>query len=182
FGGKKQAAADGVAQKSGLPVGDVVNLLGTLAPIVMGALGKKKKEEGLDASGVATALQADQAKAKAESGGILGMLDADGDGDLDLFLSNTAKWTTDTYEPIGRYYTGASTLLQLFDSEIERNVFYRNNGDGTFSVATAEAGLEGVGWGGDSAALDYDEDGDQDLLVTNMFGGSVLYRNDGKGR
>jgi hypothetical protein len=109
-------------------------------------------------------------------------LDADGDGDLDLFLSNTAKWTTDTYEPIGRYYTGASTLLQLFDSEIERNVFYRNNGDGTFSIATAEAGLEGVGWGGDSAALDYDEDGDQDLLVTNMFGGSVLYRNDGRGR
>jgi hypothetical protein len=108
--------------------------------------------------------------------------DADGDGDLDLFLSNTAKWTTETFEPLGRYYTGASTLVQLFESGAEYNVFYRNDGDGTFAIATGDAGLDGPGWGGDCAVFDYDEDGDQDLLVTNMFGGSVLYRNDGKAR
>jgi len=108
--------------------------------------------------------------------------DPDGDGDLDLFLSNTAGWTTDTYEPIGRYYTGVSTIMQLIESPPETNVLFRNNGDGTFSNATDEAGLAGHGWGGDCSVFDYDEDGDQDLFVANMFGGSVLYRNDGKGR
>ncbi|HEX5135360.1 MAG TPA: CRTAC1 family protein [Planctomycetota bacterium] len=106
--------------------------------------------------------------------------DADGDGDLDLLLSNTAKWTTDTFEPIAKYYTGGSTLVQLFDSEVEYNVFYRNKGDGTFAIE--QVGLDGAGWGGDCAVLDYDDDGDQDILVANMFGGSHLYRNDGKGR
>jgi hypothetical protein len=110
------------------------------------------------------------------------LFDADGDGDLDLFLSNTAGWTTETYEPIGKYYTGVSTIIQLIDSPPERNVFFRNNGDGTFSNATDETGLAGHGWGGDCAAFDYDEDGDPDLFVANMFGGSVLYRNDGKGK
>jgi len=108
--------------------------------------------------------------------------DADGDGDLDLFLSNTAKWTTETFEPVMKYYTGASTLMQLIVSPVEKNVFFRNNGDGTFSNATAEAGLEGIGWGGDCAVFDYDEDGDEDLFVANMFGGSILYRNDGTGK
>ena len=65
---------------------------------------------------------------------------------------------------------------------MEKNVFFRNNGDGTFANATAESGLEGTGWGGDCAVFDYDDDGDEDLFVANMFGGSRLYRNDGKGR
>src|SRR5262249_51217924 len=43
------------------------------------------------------------------------------------------------------------------------------------------AGLAGKGWGGDVAVFDYDEDGYQDLLVTNMFGQSQLYRNNGDG-
>jgi hypothetical protein len=108
--------------------------------------------------------------------------DADGDGDLDLFLSNTAEWTTDTYEPIGRYYTGVTTIQELIGRPVEKNAYFRNNGDGTFTNATAEAGIEGHGWGGDAAVLDCDDDGDLDLFVANMFGGSVLYRNDGTGR
>jgi hypothetical protein len=108
--------------------------------------------------------------------------DADGDGNLDLLVSNTAKWTTENYEPIAKYFTGGTTLAQLIESPVEKNVYYRNNGDGTFTNATAEAGLEGRGWGGDCAVFDYDGDGDEDLLATNMFGGSVLYRNDGKAK
>jgi hypothetical protein len=108
--------------------------------------------------------------------------DADGDSDLDLFVSNTARWTTEVYHPRERYFEGVVTLLQLIKSPIEHNVFYRNKGDGTFEEATAEANLAGVGWGGDTAVFDYDEDGDSDLFVCNMFGKSLLYRNDGKGR
>lgn len=108
--------------------------------------------------------------------------DAEGDGDLDLLVTNTAQWTTDAYHPRDKYYFGVRSLVELVESPIELNVFYRNNGDGTFTNATADAGLEGVGWGGDIAVFDYDEDGDLDLYVSNMFGRSLLYRNDGKGR
>jgi enediyne biosynthesis protein E4 len=105
--------------------------------------------------------------------------DADGDGFLDLFLSNTAQWTTMKYEPVERYYAGVSTLMELVRSPVEANAFFRNRGDGTFENATEAAGLAGVGWGGDTAAFDHDGDGDTDLFVANMFGGSHLYRNDG---
>jgi hypothetical protein len=108
--------------------------------------------------------------------------DADNDGDLDLFVSNTARWTTEVYHPRERYYEGVPTILALMASVIEHNVFFRNRGDGTFTNATTEANLAGVGWGGDTAVFDYDEDGDSDLFVCNMFGQSLLYRNDGKGR
>ena len=107
------------------------------------------------------------------------MFDADGDGDLDLFLANTAMWTTSTRDPVGKYYAGVTTLMELIQSPVETNVYFQNNGDGTFTDHTAAAGLAGHGWGGDSAVFDYDEDGDLDLFIANMFGGSVLYRNDG---
>jgi len=59
---------------------------------------------------------------------------------------------------------------------------YRNNGNGTFSNVTKQAGLsEPPEYGGIGIALgDYDRDGDLDLFV-NGFGGAPnrLYRNDG---
>lgn len=82
WGPKKAVAEGAVAEKSGLPVADVAALLGTLAPIVMGVIGKKKKDENLDAAGVASALQADADKAKTQSSGLLAKLDADGDGNV----------------------------------------------------------------------------------------------------
>ncbi|MCE9638106.1 MAG: CRTAC1 family protein, partial [Planctomycetes bacterium] len=108
--------------------------------------------------------------------------DMDGDGDLDLFVSNTAKWTYDTRDPSNRYYEGAGSLTELVACAIEPNLMYRNEGNGKFTDVTAAAGLEGVGWGGDVAVFDFDGDGDLDLFVANMFGQSLLYRNDGNGR
>jgi enediyne biosynthesis protein E4 len=46
---------------------------------------------------------------------------------------------------------------------------------------TARAGLAGRGWSGDVAVLDYNGDGYLDVLVSNMFGPSQLYRNNGDG-
>ncbi len=108
--------------------------------------------------------------------------DGDGDGHLDLFVTNTAKWTTEVFHPRERYYEGGATILHLLDSPVEFNAYFRNRGDGTFENATNDSGLYGTGWGGDVAVLDWDEDGDSDLFVGNMFGSSILYRNDGKGR
>lgn len=56
LGDKKEAAAGDVAKSSGLPVEDAAAIVATLAPIVMGVIGKKKKEGNLDAAGVASAL------------------------------------------------------------------------------------------------------------------------------
>src|SRR5262245_25379350 len=106
--------------------------------------------------------------------------DYDNDGFLDLFVTCTAKWTTD-FDRAAGYYRGLGDLLEVATSPREYNVLYRNNGNGTFTDVTAKAGLKGVGWGGDTAAFDFDEDGDIDLFVTNMFGRSLLYRNNGNG-
>jgi enediyne biosynthesis protein E4 len=107
--------------------------------------------------------------------------DYDGDGYLDLFVTNTAKWTLNDYDKEGRYYPGIAELWEMAGSPKESNVLYHNNRDGTFTDVTEKAGLKGMGWGCDVAVFDYNDDGKLDLLVTNMFGPSQLYRNNGDG-
>ncbi|MBM4067409.1 MAG: VCBS repeat-containing protein [Planctomycetes bacterium] len=107
--------------------------------------------------------------------------DFDNDGLLDLFLTNTAKWTQQELAPGGRYFPGVENFWGLAASPREFNVLYRNNGNGTFTNVTDKAGISGQGWGGDIAAFDYDEDGCLDVFVTNMFGRSQLYRNNRDG-
>lgn len=103
--------------------------------------------------------------------------DYDNDGDLDLLVVNTAKWTLDNYVADRGYFEGLATIEALKECPKEKNVFYRNNGDGTFTDVTAESGLAGKGWGGDVAVFDANDDGRMDLLVTNMFGTAQLYLN-----
>ena len=107
--------------------------------------------------------------------------DYDNDGFLDLFVTNTAQWTTGSFDSAAKYYRGAGTLWDLAASPKEHNRLYHNNRDGTFTDVTARAGLQGKGWGGDVAVFDYNGDGYLDLFVTNMFGASQLYRNNGDG-
>ncbi len=57
---------------------------------------------------------------------------------------------------------------------------YRNNGNGTFTEVTAEAGMCRIGTGMGATAGDYDEDGDLDIYVTNT-GPNFLWRNNGDG-
>lgn len=61
-----------------------------------------------------------------------------------------------------------------------RSTLYRNNGDGTFTDVTDQAGVgfRGIGMGGVWA--DYDNDGWLDLFVT-AYGENTLYRNQGNG-
>ena len=61
------------------------------------------------------------------------------------------------------------------------NALFRNNGDGTFTDVAGQAGVadpEGHSNGG--CAADYDNDGDQDLYVTN-HGPSRLFKNENDG-
>lgn len=74
-------------------------------------------------------------------------LDADNDGDLDLFI-------TSVYEN-------------------DRSYFYRNNGDGTFTDITFLAGARVYnGWG--NASADLDRDGLPDLVVGSGNGARIL--------
>lgn len=88
--------------------------------------------------------------------------DYDLDGDMDLYLVNGAR-----LETIG-------------PANPVRNTLYRNNGDGSFTDVTVQAGVGDNGWGGGCSVADYDNDGDPDLYITN-YGPNVLYRNEGHG-
>lgn len=87
LGNKRGAVEQGVARSSGLDAGTVAKLLPMLAPLVMGALGRAKKQQNLDAGGLASILNQERARVEHDTpgmkeGGLLGMLDMDDDGDI----------------------------------------------------------------------------------------------------
>ena len=92
-------------------------------------------------------------------GGGGAFLDYDNDGDEDIYLIGGA--------------------------EVDR--LYENNGDGTFSERTAEAGLFSTSFYYTTGvtAGDIDNDGDTDIFVTTWFGDlfakNLLFRNNGNG-
>jgi hypothetical protein len=84
FGQKQGAAAQQVSQNSGLDVGQVAQLMITLAPIVMGYLGRKKQQDNLDAGGLSQVLQGQQQQIQQTNNPVMDMisnfLDSDHDG------------------------------------------------------------------------------------------------------
>jgi len=85
--------------------------------------------------------------------------DADGDGDLDLFVANIVERT-------GPLRGG-------------RNRFYRNL-DMTFVDETDRSQLDEVGMTVSLSTLDLDLDGHEDVAVTNYLGPCNIYRNTGE--
>ncbi len=55
----------------------------------------------------------------------------------------------------------------LYIAGLGRNLFYVNNGDGTFREMSAELNIEVRGWSSSPAFADLDSDGNLDLYVTN---------------
>ena len=69
-----------------------------------------------------------------------------------------------------------------FVSQVGGNELWKNLGGGKFKNITQEAGVGMPGRVGVAAAFaDIDNDGDQDLFVTTVRGGNVLFENDGHG-
>ncbi|HEX7961780.1 MAG TPA: VCBS repeat-containing protein, partial [Terriglobales bacterium] len=59
-------------------------------------------------------------------------------------------------------------------NDFGRSNLYRNNGDGTFTSISSEAGVEDVGAGMSACWFDFDNDGRQDIYVANMWSAAGL--------
>jgi hypothetical protein len=107
-----------------------------------------------------------------------GFLDYDRDGDLDLFVTNYVDYAVAADVPCAegtiRSYCDPDTYSPITD------LLYRNEGNGTFSDVTRQAGITGLGRGLGVAFLDYDDDGDTDVYVANDGTMNLLYRNEGE--
>lgn len=74
FGNRQGAVAQQVSQNSGLSLGQTAQLLITLAPIIMGFLGKKQQQQGLDAGGLTSMLQGQQQQMQSSGNPMMDMV------------------------------------------------------------------------------------------------------------
>jgi hypothetical protein len=91
------------------------------------------------------------------------VFDYNNDGRPDLYFVNGAR-IPDLRKAGPEYY----------------NRLYRNNGDGTFTDVTEQAGVKGDGYSMGVAAGDYDNDGWEDLYVVGV-NRNTLFHNNGDG-
>ncbi len=101
-----------------------------------------------------------------------GLLDYDGDGDLDVYLVQTGSLTSTAGSP------GDPPMDRLYRNDLV--VGPDGNRTLHFTDVTSESGIRGVGFGMGVATGDYDADGHVDLYVTNV-GSNQLWRNRGDG-
>lgn len=93
-------------------------------------------------------------------------LDIDNDGDLDLYIAHCRQSTSS------------------FTDQRRRDRLFRNNGSGVFTEDAAALGIEPTGdfkqsW--TSSFGDLDNDGDQDVVMTNHGENSQIFKNNGSG-
>ncbi len=87
FGGRLPAGEEGVARASGLDRGQVMRLLLMLAPLVMSALARQRRQQGAESAPLPDLLgSAAQDAQRQAPGGLMGalsgILDRDGDGNM----------------------------------------------------------------------------------------------------
>lgn len=91
------------------------------------------------------------------------LLDYDNDADLDLMSTN------------GCYTSCGGSNDYLFDHTSLR----RNNGNGTFTDVSFASGITDTGQGRGLIQVDFDNDGDLDVVIANYAAAPIVYRNDG---
>ena len=74
FGSQRPTLENNLAQATGMDQSAAGGVLETLAPIVMGALGKEQQEKGLDASDLSNLLGREQQQAETNAPDLMGML------------------------------------------------------------------------------------------------------------
>lgn len=101
------------------------------------------------------------------SGSGITIFDYNNDNLMDLFIMN-GTYLEGISDPEGKVFRNS------------HNSLYKNNGNGTFTEVTEQAGLGGHMWSMAAGAIDLDNDGNQDLYLLN-YGPNIFYRNNGNG-
>lgn len=96
-------------------------------------------------------------------GGGVALFDAEGDGDMDAYLSNGGR------------------LENRVPGQEPRDALFLNDGSAHFTDGTRAAGLGDTEWTNGVRTVDLDSDGDVELYLTN-YGPNVLYDNVGGGK
>jgi hypothetical protein len=131
--------------------------------------------QGANADGVVTFEEMAESYGIADSGNAMGaaFVDYDLDGDLDLYVLNNeqSKITPSNYRE------------KITDgTAINNDKFYRNNGDGTFTDITIEAGITIEGFGLGLLIADLNNDGWPDIHISNDYiTNDLLYINNQDG-
>jgi len=106
--------------------------------------------------------------------------DYDGDGLLDLFVTNVGVYTTNEEGP-GGYYVGRSDAFHghTHRDRAEPSILYRNLSGNRFKDVTRDVGLVDLSWSGDATVIDVNDDGFPDLYVLDMQGENHVWLNEG---
>ncbi len=108
-------------------------------------------------------------------------LDMDGDGDLDLYAANYLAFSNETHARVQASTKGMYAIPRYYPPVPD--TLYRNNGNGTFTDASTDSGVNSqAGWGMGMVCCDYDNDDDTDIFIANDVWANFLFQNDGQGR
>jgi hypothetical protein len=103
--------------------------------------------------------------------------DFDRDGLLDLYVGGYL-----VFDPEYRNFYAAEAFPGPLSYQGQKDILYRNKGDGTFEDVTRATGVYSTrGRAMGVTACDIDDDGDEDLYVANDGMENYLYRNNGNG-
>jgi hypothetical protein len=105
------------------------------------------------------------------------------DGLLDLYVCGYVRYSQQSTQVTSlQYAIEVPASINPSSFQPERNLLYRNNGNGSFSEIAERAGIADPDGRSLSAAwCDFDEDGWPDLYVANDVSDNVLFRNQGNG-
>jgi hypothetical protein len=105
--------------------------------------------------------------------------DADDDADLDVYVANYLEYDAGKF----RWYYAAAGYPGPLSYHGQPDALYRNNGDGTFTDITREAGVyQPEGRAMSVTAADLDGDGRLDIYVPNDAMENYFFRNLGGGK
>jgi hypothetical protein len=110
--------------------------------------------------------------------------DFDGDGWLDLYVAAYVNLQQVLDDQKQCTWKGLPTYCGPRGMRGAPDKLYRNNGDGTFTDVTLQAGVEDrdLLYGFTVSFEDFDNDGKPDIVVANDLGRNYVYRNLGKGK